>query len=214
MAAGGESHPVRLALLGMPVEHSRSPQIHRAALAACGLSGEYEARAVDAAGFAAACAELRAGRLDGANVTMPHKRAAHDACAVLDAEARRAGAVNTLAPAEGGLAGWCTDVTAVRSALEEMPPGAVLVNATPLGRGGEALPAGLVAAAGGLIDLAYGAVPTPAVMAARGAGIPTVDGLTILVDQAAAAFQIWTGREAPRAVMEAAARYGESLKEG
>ena len=269
MAAGGESHPVRLALLGMPVEHSRSPQIHRAALAACGLSGEYEARAVDAAGFAAACAELRAGRLDGANVTMPHKRAAHDACAVLDAEARRAGAVNTLAPAEGGLAGWCTDVTAVRSALEEMPPGAVLVlggggaaaaslvaaagrplllaarraaaardlverlgvaatvvpwggvvrgavvvNATPLGRGGEALPAGLVAAAGGLIDLAYGAVPTPAVMAARGAGIPTVDGLTILVDQAAAAFQIWTGREAPRAVMEAAARYGESLKAG
>jgi shikimate dehydrogenase len=90
----------------------------------------------------------------------------------------------------------------------------VVINATPLGMAGEALPGGIVAAAGGLIDLAYGAFPTPAVVAAAQEGVPVVDGLTLLVDQAAAAFQIWTGREAPRAVMEAAARAGESLKEG
>ena len=254
--------------MGMPVAHSRSPQIHRAALAACGLPGDYRARAVDGAGFAAACAELRDGRLDGANVTMPHKRAAHDACAVLDPDARRAGAVNTLAMRGGLLAGWCTDVAAVRAALDQMPvgevmilgaggaaaacvvaaagwpllvaarrrqagqdlverlgipatvvpwgqpaPGASVVNATPLGAGGESLPDGVVAGAAGLVDLAYGRVPTPAVVAGARAGIPTVDGLTILVAQAAAAFEIWTGREAPRAVMEAAARSGESLKE-
>jgi shikimate 5-dehydrogenase len=52
---------------------------------------------------------------------MPYKRAAHGVCAVLDADARQAGAVNTLAAADGGLAGWCTDVAAVRSALETMP---------------------------------------------------------------------------------------------
>lgn len=260
---------MRLALLGMPVAHSRSPQIHRAALAACGLPGEYQARAVDGAGFAAACDELRDGRLDGANVTMPHKLAAHDACAVLDPDARRAGAVNTLAIRDGALAGWCTDVAAVRAALERMPdgevlilgaggaaaacvvaaadrpllvsarrrrlgqglverlgvpatvvpwgrpvPGAVVINATPLGTGGEALPDGVVAGAAGLVDLAYGPVPTPAVVAGVRDGIATVDGLTILVAQAAAAFEIWTGLEAPRAVMEAAARSGESLKEG
>ncbi len=268
MAAGGGVHPVRLALLGMPVRHSRSPQIHRAALAACGLAGDYGIREVDAAGFAAACRDLEAGRLDGANITMPHKRRARDACGRLDPVAERAGAVNTMALRDGELTGWCTDVAAIRLALAGLPDGPVLilggggaaaaaavaasgrtvcvstrrpgaaaqvlmaagggevvpwgigvvgalvVNATPLGVAGESLPEAVLESAAGLVDLAYGSAPTPATQVAGGRGIPVVDGLTILVDQAAAAFTIWTGLEAPRAVMAAAARSGGNLKEG
>jgi shikimate dehydrogenase len=90
--------------------------------------------------------------------------------------------------------------------------GAVVVNATPLGMGGEALPPGVVEAAAGLIDLAYGSAETPAVTAARSRGVPAVDGVAVLVAQAAASFEIWTGVPAPRDVMERAARTAETLK--
>lgn len=252
----------------MPVSHSRSPRIHRAALAACGIAGDYEARAVDPAGFAAACLELRQGALDGANVTMPHKERAFGACAVVDADAALAGAVNTLANRAGVLAGWNTDVAALRTALVSVGgedvlilgaggaaaaavvasvgmrearvaarnrdaaialakriggavnvepwgrpvAGAIVVNATPLGMRGEALPGGVLEAAAGLIDLAYGPAVTPAVASARSQGLPAVDGISVLVAQAAASFEIWTGMPAPKDVMERAARATETLK--
>ena len=63
---------MRLVLLGDPVAHSRSPVLHNAALAALGIEGRYWTRRVKAAGVYSACAEIRAGTLDGANVTMPH----------------------------------------------------------------------------------------------------------------------------------------------
>ena len=258
---------VRLALLGNPLSHSRSPLIHRAAFAACGIAGEYESREVDASGFAAACGDILAGRLDGANVTMPYKVAAQLRCDELNPDAERAGAVNTLARRDGGLAGWNTDVGALREALASLPdlpvlvlgaggaasaalvaaagrrqivaarrpaaarrlaervdtgatagewgtavPGVVVVNATPLGMHAEALPGAVLAVAQGLIDLAYGPVETPALAVARSRGIPAIDGVSLLVAQAAASFEIWTGREAPRDAMESAARSPESLK--
>jgi shikimate dehydrogenase len=70
---------------------------------------------------------------------------------------------------------------------------------------GEDLPGGVLEGAAGLVDLAYGPAPTPAVVAAARAGLPWVDGIQILVDQAAESFEIWTGRPAPRGVMQAAA---------
>lgn len=72
--------------------------------------------------------------------------------------------------------------------------GALVVNATPLGMGGERLPEGVLAVASGLIDLPYGEMPTPAVTKTRDLGIPTVDGIEFLARQAAAAFTWWTGR--------------------
>lgn len=71
--------------------------------------------------------------------------------------------------------------------------GAVLVNATPLGMRGEALPHGLVEVASGLVDLPYGPSTTPAVAMARRLGVPVVDGVEFLATQAAAAFTWWTG---------------------
>ena len=42
-----ESTPVRLAVLGSPIEHSKSPSLHRAAYAQLGLGWEYTAIEVD-----------------------------------------------------------------------------------------------------------------------------------------------------------------------
>jgi shikimate dehydrogenase len=85
-------------------------------------------------------------------------------------------------------------------------PGAIIVNATPIGMDGGELPDGIVDEACGLLDMVYGSGPTPAVLAARDAGIPFADGIDMLVGQAAEAFERFTGRPAPIGVMRAAAR--------
>jgi shikimate dehydrogenase len=82
--------------------------------------------------------------------------------------------------------------------------GAVVVNATPLGMNGESLPSGVVEGSVGLFDMAYGTSTTPAVT--RAGHRPVVDGIDMLVAQAARSFQIWTGVPAPVEVMAVAAR--------
>ncbi|TMF88111.1 MAG: shikimate dehydrogenase [Chloroflexi bacterium] len=80
----------------------------------------------------------------------------------------------------------------------------VLVNATPLGRQGEAaLPPG-VEPGGAVIDLVYVRGGTPLTALAASLGRPCADGWSILVAQGAAAFTAWTGRPAPIAAMTAA----------
>lgn len=72
-------------------------------------------------------------------------------------------------------------------------PGALVINATTLGMGGESLPECVMETAGGLIDLPYGEAPTPSVGVAVRLGIPFVDGPDFLLRQALASFRIWTG---------------------
>lgn len=145
------SGPVRLVLLGDPVEHSRSPAIHTAALRHLGLVGTYQARRADVAGLEEALAELRSGALHGANVTMPLKRAAAERADELTAEAAAAGSVNTLRFRRGRVEGHSTDLVAIGAALaeERFPNEAPLL---VLGSGGAAS-ASVVAAGDRLVHL-------------------------------------------------------------
>lgn len=93
--------------------------MHRAALAAVGIKGDYVAREVDLDGFFDGIGELRSGRLDGANITMPYKRIASEVIDELSEPARRIGAVNTIAVADGSLVGINTDVHGVLSSFHE-----------------------------------------------------------------------------------------------
>ncbi len=86
----------------------------------------------------------------------------------------------------------------------EALPGAVVVNATPLGMGGETLPPQLLEGATGLLDMTYGADLTPAVRDARAAGVPVADGHDMLLGQAMASFELWTGMAAPEEAMRRA----------
>lgn len=128
---------MNLALLGDPVAHSRSPAMHNAALAACGISGRYVARRVDERGMAAAAEEVRSGALDGANITMPHKGAAFRLADSVHPEARRAGSVNTWVREAGLIHGHSTDIEGIRRVWEErsLPTGGRVV---VLGSGGAA----------------------------------------------------------------------------
>jgi shikimate dehydrogenase len=82
----------------------------------------------------------------------------------------------------------------------------LIVNATPLGGGGEnPLEQAAWRPDQVLIDLVYSPPTTPLAAAARAAGAPAWGGLGMLVRQAAASFQIWTGQDPPLETMSAAA---------
>lgn len=74
-------------------------------------------------------------------------------------------------------------------------PGGLVINTTPLGMAGESLPAGILEAASGLIDLPYGDEVTPATATARRMGVPAKEGYEFLVRQAVDSFRLWTGAD-------------------
>jgi shikimate dehydrogenase len=83
----------------------------------------------------------------------------------------------------------------------------VLVNATPIGLHGEDLLAdfSFEKLPRAVVDLVPTRTETPLVRRAREAqDVRVVDGLSMLLHQAARSFTLWTGREAPLAVMRAA----------
>lgn len=89
--------PVRLlGLIGWPVEHSLSPAMHNAALAAMGLPWVYTLLPVAPAAVGDAVRGLRALGFVGANVTVPHKQAVMPFLDRLTPAAAAIGAVNTI----------------------------------------------------------------------------------------------------------------------
>jgi shikimate dehydrogenase len=86
---------------------------------------------------------------------------------------------------------------------------AFVVNATPVGMGAEELPLPLEALHAGqvLADLVYHPLETALLRGARDRGAVVVDGLGMLVHQAALQIERWTGSAAPIAAMRAAAEH-------
>jgi shikimate dehydrogenase len=83
----------------------------------------------------------------------------------------------------------------------------LLVNATSVGMGSDALPIdpSLLHRDLTVIDIVYHPLDTALLRAARAAGAAAVDGLGMLVHQAARQQQLWTGTTPDVAVMRAAA---------
>jgi shikimate dehydrogenase len=124
----------RLAVLGQPVAHSRSPQMQNAALAALGLEDwSYEAIEVAPARFPELVRELPARGFAGVNVTVPHKLAALAVADTASAAARAIGAANTLSFGDGEIAAENTDAAGLIAALPVAPHG---LRALVLGAGG------------------------------------------------------------------------------
>ena len=84
--------------------------MHEAALRATGNRGSYNLVDVSASQLPGVLRDLRAGRWQGANVTVPYKLALASACDVLEGDAARTGAVNTIVvEGDGRLVGENTD---------------------------------------------------------------------------------------------------------
>ena len=92
----------------------------------------------------------------------------------------------------------------VVSSVDEAVAGVGLViNATPIGLNDDDMPVApaLLAPDCAVFDLVYRRGETPWVRACRAMGHPSEDGLRMLLEQGAAAFECWFGMAAPRRVM-------------
>lgn len=141
------------AVLGRPVGHSRSPDLHGAALAARGLDAVY---------VALACGDDEVGGLlrglalagGGGNVTVPHKARAAAAVDRTTPAVDRTGACNTFWARDGEVWGDNTDVAGFRGAAQALLPGGITGGRVVLlGAGGAAR-----AALAGLVDEGVGEV--------------------------------------------------------
>lgn len=260
-------------LLGYPLGHSLSPRLHCVALAWAGLAGTYVALPVPGDRLAGAIAGVRAWRLPGLNVTVPHKQAVIPLLDGLTPLAARLGAVNTLYWEGDRLLGDNTDYAGFLESLpaERLQPGTrvtllgaggaargvaaglldrgcaltvvarraeaaralaqdaealtfaeterleaalarteLLVNATSVGLDAASTPLDAAAIAclmeGALVyDLIYRPAETPLLASARARGLETLNGLDMLLLQAAHAFERWTGKRPPLALLREAA---------
>lgn len=284
-------HCINLGLIGWPLEHSMSPQIHQAALHKLGICGNYRLFAIEPNNIMdIALSDLFqhvvSGELTGLNVTLPHKQNVLPFLSDLTPAAAHIGAVNTIFLEDGLLKGDNTDVAGFLNDLEHLPfaehaPSLILgaggaaravlfsllgaghpvsiaarnptkartlansfnsiaktpiqvlpleahalaqicnsiglvVNATPLGMSPnietcpwpENLP---LPAHASIYDLVYNPADTLLVRRARQSGRPACSGLGMLVEQAALAFERWTGLAAPRETMKQAAQQASKL---
>ncbi len=111
-----------LGLIGFPLSHSLSPQIHTAALKACGLEGNYSLFPIapdDKQGLQDILIYLRAGELRGLNVTIPHKQNVIELLDELIPTAQAIGAVNTIYLRDNKLIGDNTDAAGFLSDLDK-----------------------------------------------------------------------------------------------
>ncbi|MCE2421978.1 MAG: hypothetical protein J4G03_01465 [Gemmatimonadetes bacterium] len=141
-AAGGllddlfGARAARYVLLGDPVEHSVSPEMHEAVFRAWGLDATFESVRVSAR---AASEAMRDSRLRGGNVTLPHKKRAAEVLDHASEAVRATGVCNCWRRSSAGLLyGENTDVGGLRRALEDAGFGAPGQRVLLLGAGGAA----------------------------------------------------------------------------
>ena len=126
-------------IIGDPITHSRSPQIHNAAIAALGLDYVYVPFHVQPDDLGAAIEGFKAANVVGINVTIPHKQYVIPYLDEISREATLIGAVNTLIFKDGAISGENTDAPGFLQAMEEegldVPQGGSVV---VIGAGGSA----------------------------------------------------------------------------
>jgi shikimate dehydrogenase len=114
----------RLAVLGHPVSHSRSPAMQAAALEALGL-GDWSYQAIDAApeAFEMTVRELASLGYAGVNVTVPHKEAALALATEASEASQQIGAANTLVFDGKRIEAHNTDADGLLASLPDSPRG-------------------------------------------------------------------------------------------
>ncbi len=109
----------KLAVLGYPVAHSASPQMHQAALDALGIDATYIRLEIEPGYVGEAIRLMQGLGFIGCNVTIPHKVEAMECCNELSDSARALGVANTIHFREGKVFGDSTDGPGLVKALEE-----------------------------------------------------------------------------------------------
>ncbi len=115
----GFEQPARFAVIGNPVAHSLSPQLHQPALDALKLNSRYIRVEVPEGKVRTAFTQMHELGIEGVNVTVPHKLEALEACDEVSEAAQKMGAVNTIVFSDEKLLGFNTDGPGFVRAIRE-----------------------------------------------------------------------------------------------
>ncbi|MDE2421404.1 MAG: shikimate dehydrogenase [Gammaproteobacteria bacterium] len=250
----------KFAVIGNPIAHSRSPEIHQAFSKQTGIELSYERILAPLDGFAQVVQDFFAQGGNGLNITVPFKEEAFALCDVLTERAKAARAVNTLWMKNGQLHGDNTDgaglvnaittlnwsrnhshililgaggatrgvilplanagaaeivianrtLTRAESLVEDLSAFVkttklqvisldqleghfdLIINATSASLAGEGIQLPNTLTFNYAYEMAYGK-PSSFIDQAKQRGVPTADGLGMLIGQAAEAFYVWNG---------------------
>ena len=105
-------------LIGYPLGHSLSPQIHKRLFELDGIEAEYEMMEIPPEKLRDNFEYLKT--LDGFNITIPHKINIIELCDGLSEGAQRYGSVNTVITEEGQSIGYNTDKLGLMRSVEHM----------------------------------------------------------------------------------------------
>jgi shikimate dehydrogenase len=110
-------------VIGDPISHSMSPDMHNASFKALGLEATYKSFHVTPERLQSAIEGVRGLGIGGLNVTIPHKVNVMNHLDEIDPLASKIGAVNTIVNENGKLVGYNTDgigyVTSLKEVLKE-----------------------------------------------------------------------------------------------
>ena len=140
-------------LLGQPVVHSVSPEMHNESFRYHGLDYVYLAFDVAPEQFEAAVDGLITFNARGWNCTMPHKRRMFERVDKLSKEAELIGAVNTVVQENGVLTGFNTDGKGYMTAVTDAGFDIIGKKMTLLGAGGAATAILVQAALDGVAEI-------------------------------------------------------------
>ena len=146
-------HTKLFGVLGTPITHSISPQMHNEAFRQLGLDCVYVAFEVGEEGMKTAVEGLRTLNVRGYNVTMPNKNIMATLCDKLSPAAEIIGAVNTIVNDNGILTGYTTDGTGYMRAALDAGHNIIGKKMTLLGAGGASTAVFVQAALDGLSEI-------------------------------------------------------------
>jgi shikimate dehydrogenase len=126
----------KFAVIGYPLTHTLSPQIHNYAFQKLKIDAIYEKIEISPENFKKEVLDLKNGEYSGLNVTIPHKLNIMSFLDEIDTDAESIGAVNTIVRKENKWIGHNTDVEGFLTPLLEFKDR--LVNCLILGTGGAA----------------------------------------------------------------------------
>ena len=107
-------------VIGNPVDHSLSPKLHNYWIKKNALDSIYGKLAVSENELSELCANLRQGKLDGINVTVPFKKEIIPYVNVLSGHALRTNSINTISVDNGNLVGHNTDIEGFELSIKKL----------------------------------------------------------------------------------------------
>ncbi len=107
-------------VIGNPIDHSLSPELHNHWINQCGLDAIYEKKKLDNNDLENLILDIRKGNINGVNVTVPFKNTIIPYLDELSSEAKKTHSVNTIYLENKKIIGHNTDIEGFETAIENI----------------------------------------------------------------------------------------------